>query len=288
MTLVAAGQLTSTNNLLHNLGLVKTLISKAIASKARILFLPEATDYIATSVAESLSLVHPVETGPLITGIQKELKAHSSSHTPSLLDVVVGIHEPTIGGKRVKNTLLYIDSNGVILKRYQKIHLFDVDVENGPILRESTSVEPGNEILSPFDTPAGKLGLSICYDLRFPELALRLRSLGAQILTFPSAFTVRTGQAHWELLARARAVDTQSYVIMPAQVGTHDPGTGKRVSYGHALIVDPWGTVISHTDVNILDPQLAIADIDLEGIEKVRQNMPLWEQRRPDVFGYKV
>ena len=128
---------------------------------------------------------------------------------------------------------------------------------------------------------------------------MRLRSLGADILTYPSAFTIRTGPAHWHLLGRARAIDSQSYVILPAQSGQHtheveneDGSTTRvptRITYGHSLIVDPWGTVVSEvSDVEVGKSALAIADIDLELVEKVRRDMPLWQQRRPDVFGYEV
>lgn len=138
---------------------------------------------------------------------------------------------------------------------------------NGPILKESNSVEPGNQVLPPFDTPIGRLGSAICYDIRFPELALRLRSLGAEVLVFPSAFTVRTGAAHWEILARARAIDTQCYVIMAALTGTHDKA-GKRQSYGHSIIVDPWGTVLAQAPDVDTEPRIITADIDLSVLKR--------------------
>lgn len=148
-------------------------------------------------------------------------------------------------------------------------------------------MEPGTALLAPFDTPVGKLGSAICYDIRFPELALRLRSLGAEVIVFPSAFTVRTGPAHWEVLARARAIDTQCYVVMAALTGKHD-AEGKRQSYGHSLIVDPWGTVLAQAPDVDTGPRIITADIDLSVLKTVRENMPLWSQRRPDVLGYEV
>ncbi|ANB15534.1 Nit2p [Sugiyamaella lignohabitans] len=116
---------------------------------------------------------------------------------------------------------------------------------------------------------------------------MRLRTLGAEILVYPSAFTVRTGAAHWEILARSRAIDTQSYVIMAAQTGKHD-AEGKRQSYGHSIIVDPWGTVLAQAPDTDFEPRIIVADIDLSSVRKVRRDMPLWEQRRPDVYGYSV
>lgn len=283
-TLAAVGQLCSTNSLLQNAKTVGKLITQASQYNAAVLFLPEACDYIASSPEESMSLAAPVETSDFIKGVREQLL---NLPEEKRIEISMGVHEPTSDGKRVQNTLLWLDKTGEIKHRYQKIHLFDVDIANGPILKESKSVEPGREIIPPFETPIGKLGPAICYDIRFPEHALRLRTLGAQVLQFPSAFTVRTGQAHWEILARSRAIDTQSYVIMPAQVGKHtDDGT--RQSYGHSLVVDPWGSIIAQAPDSDSEPRIILAEIDLDIVEKVRQNMPLWDQRRPDIYGYEV
>ena len=195
------------------------------------------------------------------------------------LPINVGIHEPATGGKRVKNTLIWIDERGAITQRYQKLHLFDVGIKDGPVLRESKSVEPGSSILPPFPTSLGSMGLMICFDLRFPALSARIHDLGAQILTYPSAFTVPTGKVHWETLLRARAIETQSYVIAAAQVGAHNE---KRISYGHSMIVDPWGTVVSQAG-GVEDwkgePEISVSEIDLGGLEKVRREMPLHPRR---------
>jgi len=299
MVLVAAGQITSSSSLVENGQTVVKLISKAVQLGVKILFLPEASDYIAKNAAHSKKLVVSVDKSPFVLAIQTKLKElHSQGIS---LNVNVGIHEPSEHSDRVRNTSIWFNEKGEITQRYQKLHLFDVAVnDNAPISRESDSVEPGDEILKPFETIAGKVGLSICYDIRFPELAMRLRSLGADILTFPSAFTMRTGAAHWHLLGRARALDTQCYVIMAAQSGPHKTLTDQdlangdnppptRTSYGHSIIIDPWGTVVSEvSDIEVGKESLAIADIDLELVAKVRKDMPLWYQRRPDVFGYKV
>lgn len=198
------------------------------------------------------------------------------------LPINVGIHEPTTGGKRVKNTLIWIDEKGEITQRYQKLHLFDVEIKGGPVLKESNSVEPGSAILPPFSTVLGSMGLMICFDLRFPALSARIRDLGAQVLTYPSAFTVPTGKVHWETLLRARAIETQSYVVAAAQVGPHNE---KRVSYGHSMIVDPWGKVICELggvgewDANGKEPVIGVGEVDLEELEKVRREMPLHPRR---------
>lgn len=160
---------------------------------------------------------------------------------------------------------------------------------------EHRSVEAGTQILSPFETPVGRVGLAICFDvsrlahpfvstltsrqLRFPEISIALKRQNAQIITFPSAFTVPTGQAHWEALLRARAIETQSYVIAAAQVGAHNE---KRRSYGHSMIVDPWGQVVAKLGGEFKEPEIATADIDFDLIDKIRREMPLL--RRTDVY----
>lgn len=282
MVLAAVGQFCATSSLSHNAALIGQLVKKASAVGAKVLFLPEASDYISGGPSESLKLAVAVDSNPVIVGIRQALKDLPANAVRP--EVSIGVHEPGDGGNRVKNTLLWLDSDGVLKHRYQKIHLFDVEVPNGPILKESLAVEPGNAVVPPFDTPLGKVGSAICYDVRFPEMALKLRTLGAEILLYPSAFTTRTGAAHWEVLARARAIDTQCYVIMAALVGKHDP-EGKRQSYGHSLIVDPWGTVLAQAPDVDSEPRIITADIDLSVLKNVRENMPLWEQRRPDIFG---
>ncbi|KAJ4296496.1 Carbon-nitrogen hydrolase [Kalmusia sp. IMI 367209] len=221
----------------HNLTQCTNLIKKASEAGAKALFLPEASDYIASNASETVSLCKSVSDSEFVTGLRKEAKSHR-------LPISVGVHEPTASGQKVKNTLLWISEDGEIVQRYQKLHLFDVEIKDGPILKESNSVEKGERIEDPFSTAIGKVGMLICFDLRFPEPALVLRHRGAQILTFPSAFTVPTGKAHWETLLRARAIETQSYVFAAAQVGFHNEEKTRR-SYGHSMVVDPWGKVVA-------------------------------------------
>lgn len=225
----------------------------------------------------------------------------------------MGIHDQGNDASKLKNTVIWINEHGNITQRYQKIHLFDVEIKDGPVLKESKSVEKGMEIVPPFETSLGKIGSMICFDvgllphilseystnqtsllttsntclqflltnlqLRFPEISLRLRRQGAEILTYPSAFTVPTGKAHWEILLRARAIETQSYVIAAAQVGKHNE---KRVSYGHSLIIDPWGTVLADLGGKADEPEIATAEIDHDLLRKVRMEVPLL--RRTDIY----
>ncbi|OJD37805.1 carbon-nitrogen family protein [Diplodia corticola] len=252
------------------------------------LFLPEASDYIGSSPAETVSLCKSAQDSEFVRGLQDEARR-------SKLPINVGIHEPAEGvdgasGGKIKNTLIWIDERGDIVQRYQKLHLFDVDIQGGPTLKESQSVERGSSISAPFQTPVGCVGMTICFDLRFPEISLSLRRQGAQVLVYPSAFTVPTGRAHWEPLLRARAIETQSYVIAAAQSGFHNE---KRCSYGHSVVVSPWGEVVADLGgFDALDgynevgrqppPALALVDLDLAFLEKVRKEVPLL--RRTDVY----
>ncbi|CCK73595.1 putative hydrolase NDAI_0G06120 [Naumovozyma dairenensis CBS 421] len=289
MSKIAIGQLCSSSNISRNLITVKNLILKAIDNDVKLIFFPEATDFISQNASHSKLLAQ--QTPKFIKSLQSFIKDSTQD-----IEVSIGVHlPPTSEDDRVKNTLLYINSNGNIISTYQKLHLFDVDVPNGPILKESESVQPGVELPNIIDTPVGKLGTAICYDIRFPELSLNLRSRGAEILCFPSAFTMKTGEAHWKLLGRSRAIDTQCYVIMPAQCGVHDVSDDewsslnglsenvKRESWGHSMIVDPWGEVIVEASENDSDPQLIISELDMEKLKQVRGNMPLWDQRRADI-----
>ena len=218
----------------------------------------------------------PASRSPFVLGLQAEALKYS-------LPIQVGIHEPSDDHHRVKNSLIWIDSQGQIAHRYQKLHLFDVDIRDGPLLKESNSVEPGTAISKPYTTSIGKIGAMICFDLRFPALSSRLRDLGSEVLTYPSAFTVPTGEAgHWETLLRARAIENQCYVIAAAQVGRHGD---KRASYGHSMIIDPWGKILARAggiqdwEARSEKPEIISAKVDQEALTSVRREMPLLPRR---------
>ncbi|KAJ5230680.1 hypothetical protein N7489_011388 [Penicillium chrysogenum] len=271
MVLAAVGQLCSTSNITSNLAQCKVLVRKAVAAGAKVLFLPEASDYIASSAEQSYSLARSEERTSFVSSLQRDALEQN-------IHINVGIHE-VASETRLKNLLIWIDDKGIITQKYQKIHMFDVDIKDGPVLKESASVQPGQQIPTPFETPIGRVGLSICFDLRFPEIGLALRRKDAEIITYPSAFTVPTGKAHWEPLLRARAIETQSYVIAAAQAGPHNE---KRRSYGHSIIVNPWGEVVAKLGDEHQEPQIATADIDLDLVAKIRREMPLL--RRNDLY----
>ncbi|KAJ5089505.1 hypothetical protein N7532_008189 [Penicillium argentinense] len=271
MVHAAVGQLCATASITSNLVQCQTLVRKAAAAGAKVLFLPEAADYIASSADESFSLAQSPDSGNFVSELQKIAKLES-------MHINVGIHEMASEHK-LKNSLIWIDDKGAITQNYQKVHLFDVDIKGGPVLKESTNVQPGQKILPPFETPVGRIGLAICFDLRFPEISLALRRQNAEIITYPSAFTVPTGRAHWESLLRARAIETQSYVIAAAQAGPHNE---KRRSYGHSMIINPWGEVVAQLGDEHQEPEIATAEIDLDLVSKIRREMPLL--RRTDLY----
>jgi predicted amidohydrolase len=178
------------------------------------------------------------------------------------------------GGKLV-NRGFVIDDRGEVRARYDKIHLFDVDLPTGESWRESAMYDGGRVAVVVADTPVGKLGLTICYDLRFPELFQRLSEAGAEVIAVPAAFTVPTGRAHWQILMRARAIEAELYIVAAAQAGHHEDG---RDTYGHSLVADPWGELIVEMDGS---PGLAFAEIDLGRIAEVRARIPVHRHRRP-------
>lgn len=185
------------------------------------------------------------------------------------------MHEPSDDphSKRIKNTLLWISARGDITQRYQKLHLFDLEIDGGPVMKESNTIEPGHEILAPFDTAVGKVGAMICFDLRFPEIALALKRQHADLLLYPSAFTPTTGKAHWMPLLRARAIECQAYVVAAAQVGAHN---AKRTSYGCSVIISPWGEVLAELGGEWKgEPEVITAEVDSKRLGKVRREMPL-------------
>ena len=177
------------------------------------------------------------------------------------------------GGKLV-NRGFVIDDKGEVRARYDKIHLFDVDLPTGESWRESALYSAGRDAVVVPGTPVGKLGLTICYDLRFPALFERLSEAGAEVIALPAAFTVPTGRAHWQVLLRARAIEAELFMVAAAQAGRHEDG---RETYGHSLVADPWGELLLEMGG---EPGLAFAEIDLARIAEVRARIPVHQHRR--------
>ncbi|XP_033338700.2 ntrilase and fragile histidine triad fusion protein NitFhit [Megalopta genalis] len=271
--LIAVCQMTSTNDKEMNLRTVRELAEKAKAKSACIAFFPEACDYLADNRKDIVAMAQSLD-GSTVASYKEIAKSNK------IWLSLGGIHEAlSKDEQRISNSHVVINSDGEIAGTYRKVHLFDMDNKTtGVKLMESNYVKPGDRIESPVSTPIGKLGLGICYDMRFPELSLTLRNMGAEILTYPSAFTYQTGAAHWEIILRARAIETQCYVVAAAQTGTHNK---KRVSWGHAMIVDPWGTIVAQCSEKT---DIAIAEIDLGLVQLVRENMPCENHRRTDLY----
>lgn len=237
-------------------------------------FLPEAADYIGESKKMSMEMAESLE-GETIGNYQ------NLARQCSLWISVGGFHQKggQEGSNRVLNTHVIIDDHGDIQATYSKVHLFDLEL--GDLrLCESDYTIPGDRVTAPVSTPVGKVGLGICYDLRFPEMSIALTQQGAEILTYPSAFTVATGRAHWEVLLRSRAVENQCYVVAAAQSGKHND---KRASYGHTMVVDPWGTVVAECGEG---QDLCVAEVNLSYLQKIRRDMPVWQHRRHDLYGH--
>lgn len=271
---VAAAQMTSTSDLHSNFLTCSGLVQEAASAGVKFLSLPECFSFMGSREGETLSIAEPLD-GPILQRYQE--LARKAGMWLSL----GGFQEKCPDGLRLFNSHVLLDDLGTIQSCYRKIHLFDVDVPGGPVLQESKSTAPGSEVVVA-SSPIGRLGLTVCYDLRFPELYQELRfKKDAEVLLVPSAFTKVTGAAHWEILLRARAVETQCYVIAAAQTGKHNE---KRESYGDAMIVDPWGTVIGRC-TDRLCTGLAMAEVDLDFLSLVRKRMPISEHRRYDIYG---
>jgi predicted amidohydrolase len=267
MFLAAAVQLTSTSDESANWESAAALIERAAGHGAQLVATPENTNYLGPH-AEKVRRAEPLG-GPTCRRFA-ELARRFGIHL-----LLGSYNEASDEPGRCYNTSVFFGPDGAVLATYRKIHLFDVDVPNGVRFAESATCKPG-EGTAVAATPLGRFGLSICYDLRFGELYRRLVDEGAEILTAPSAFTLATGKDHWEPLLRARAIETQCYVVAPAQHGKHDDG-GLTHTWGHAMIVDPWGIPVATAADG---PGLALAEIDLDRVAAVRQAIPVARHRR--------
>jgi deaminated glutathione amidase len=251
----------------HNLGVAGQLLSDAAAAGALLAVLPENFALMGAREADRLAVAEAPGSGPIQDALAELAQKLS-------LWIVAGTL-PIRGRapQRVAPASIVFDANGQQVARYDKIHLFDVDIpEKNESYRESATFEPGKEPIV-VQTPVGKLGLSVCYDMRFPELYRQLSAQGAQLLAMPAAFTVPTGQAHWEVLLRARAVENLCYVLAAAQWGLHANG---RETYGDAMIVDYWGRVLARRPTGA---GVVVAEVDLAAQAGVRAGFPALTHR---------
>ncbi|WP_116597709.1 carbon-nitrogen hydrolase family protein [Primorskyibacter marinus] len=259
-------QMTSSDDPVQNLGHVRGLLHEAAAAGAGFALTPEVTNCVSLSRTHQAQVLRNEAQDATLAGLRD---------TAAKLGIWLLIGSLAVKSDppedRFANRSFLIAPDGEIRARYDKIHMFDVDVSETESYRESSGYAPGDRaVVAP--TPFGTLGLSICYDIRFPHLYRALAQAGAQILTVPSAFSPVTGAAHWESLLRARAIETGAWVLAPAQTGTHPASTGKsRSTYGHSMVISPWGEVIADAGT---EPGLTLVDLDLNAVSKARARIP--------------
>jgi predicted amidohydrolase len=268
MTRIALFQSTTGTDPEANKRALVNAIDEAAGGGAEILFTPEMSGLLDRDTARARGNLHPEDEDPVLAACREAAKRNRIWLHLGSLGVLVD------GGK-VANRGFVIDRESHVRARYDKIHLFDVDLPTGESWRESTIYSPGRKVAVVNGTPVGKLGLTICYDLRFPALFARLAEAGADVISVPAAFTVPTGKAHWHILLRARAIEAGLFVVAAAQVGHHEDG---RNTFGHSLVVDPWGEVLLDMGEG---PGIGFADIDLSRISDVRSRIPALSHRRP-------
>ena len=269
---VAAVQTTAGPDRDENLGAAGALVAEAAASGAELVVLPElfsvaGSPEVLRTMAEDLR-------GPTLAWATR-LAADLSVH------ILAGsFPERAADGRRVHNTSCLVAPTGALVATYRKVHLFDVDLP-GAEVRESATFVPGDDIcVAPLPNVPAVLGLSICYDLRFPELYRVLALRGATVVAVPAAFTAVTGLAHWEILLRARAIENETYVVAAGQVGRLPPGMP--ACHGHSMIVDPWGEIVAVRDEP--SPGIVLGDLDLARLARVRDKLPVLAHRRPDAY----
>jgi len=243
-------------------------IEQAAAGGAEMLFTPEMSGLLDRDAERAARALRPQEEDRVLAALREAAaRNHIWLHVGSLAVLV--------GDGKVANRGFVIDREGEIRATYDKIHLFDVDLPTGESWRESNVYSAGEGVVLVNGTPVGKLGLTICYDLRFPGLFARLAESDADVIAVPAAFTVPTGKAHWHVLLRARAIEAGLFVVAAAQVGHHEDG---RNTFGHSLVVDPWGEVLLDMGE---EARVGFADIDLKRISDVRSRIPALNHRRP-------
>lgn len=261
-------QMTSGIDPAANAAAIADMAARAKADGADILFTPEMAGYLDRDRKRAAATLHSEGDDPVLAAVREAaakqgLWVHLGS-TP--------LKDERSDG-RWANRSFMIDDSGEIRARYDKIHLFDVDLATGESWRESSVYGPGERIVA-VDTPWARMGMSVCYDMRFPDLYRALTNAGATVLLMPAAFTVPTGKAHWHILLRARAIEAGCFVVAAAQTGCHADG---RETYGHSLVVDPWGDIV----LDMGEPAgLALAEIDLSRVEDVRGRVPALANRR--------
>ena len=273
MTKIAAIQMASGTNISANLTEVNRQISNAVEAGAKLIVLPESFSIMSLQDSDQLKVAEDEGSGPIQDFLSSQAKKYKVWIVAGTIPLKLNSDNANYDKKFYAACLVY-NEEGERVSRYDKVHLFDVHIEaTDETYKESETLEAGDKAVA-VDTPFGKVGLAICFDLRFPELFRQLVLLGAEIIIIPSAFTASTGKAHWEVLLRARAIENLCYVVASAQGGYHVNG---RETYGDSIIIDPWGTILDRL------PQgsgYVIADVDIENINNIRKSFPVLKNRK--------
>ena len=270
---VAAIQMVSGSDVDQNLEEARRLLVQAAEAGAKVAVLPENFAILSTRKMLECGRRESVPDGPVQAFLSEQAKALGIWIVGGSTPIATRPDGSSVPD-RVRASCLVFNDQGQQVARYDKIHLFDAMVEDtlGQYL-ESDTFEPGGDVVV-VDTPVGRLGLAICYDLRFPELFRKLREQGAEWVSLPSAFTWNTGDAHWHTLIRARAIENQLWLVAPGQGGYNSE---RRRTYGHSLVADPWGRILSELDEG---PGVATAELDMDRLKDIRTRMPVWQHRR--------
>ncbi|MFC7048002.1 carbon-nitrogen hydrolase family protein [Emcibacter nanhaiensis] len=259
-------QMTSSNEVAENVAAAEVFIREAAAGGAQLVMTPECTSLLELGRKALFAKIH-------VQDEESAVRRFSALAEELGIWLVIG-SMPILVGDKVANRCFVFGPDGVLEQIYDKIHMFDVDLPNGEQYRESRSYQAGEQAVLA-DLPWGRMGLTICYDLRFPYLFRKLAQAGATMLSVPAAFTQQTGEAHWHTLLRARAIENGAFVFAPAQTGTHASG---RKTYGHSLVIDPWGKILADGGT---EPGVSLAEIDLTLVEAARTNIPSLQHDRP-------
>jgi len=268
MTRIAVFQSTTGIDPAANSRSLAEAVEQAASGGAEVLFTPEMSGLLDRDSARAARVLRPQDQDSVLAACREAARRHR-------MWLHIGSLAVLVGDGKVANRGFIIDREGEIRGTYDKLHLFDVDLPSGESWRESNVYSPGKGVVLVNGTPVGKLGLTICYDLRFPGLFARLAESDADVIAVPAAFTVPTGKAHWHVLLRARAIEAGLFVVAAAQVGHHEDG---RTTFGHSLVKDPWGEVL--LDMGD-EPGVGFAEIDLKRISDVRSRIPALNHRRP-------
>jgi len=263
-------QMNSISDKAGNIAAAEALIEQAVAEeRPDWVLLPEHFDWAGGERSDKLANAETMPGGPAYSMARAQAIKHGIFvHAGSMMETIPG-------EDRIHNTTVVFNRQGEEIARYRKIHLFDITAPDGAVYKESATVKPGDAVVT-YDCEGVKVGCAICYDLRFPDLFQALAEKGAEVIALPAAFTMQTGKDHWEVLLRARAIETETYVCASAQTGSFIAGNAQRQTYGHSLVADPWGLVVAKASDGV---GIVSARLDPARVKRVRKMIPVAEHK---------